>query len=298
MKFFTKINIKAVFTIVLLLLLPAAFGEQGDTNPPCPHRIVSLAPNTTEILFALGAGNCVVGVTRYCDYPPAAKEIAKIGGYVDPSYETIVSLKPDLVILLTAHRNIKVQLEKMKIRTLTVPHKTIGDIHDAIRLIGNATGKAKEAEKLIDDLNKRTQRIQKAIEKQPRSRVIVCIGRNMESSHLSGMCMAGHDEFYNEIINLAGGINVCDDHNVAYPMLSAEGVVQLNPDVIIDLPGNSGEQSSVKIKNQWDQLNTVAAVRNKRVFVIVGNHALRPGPRYIDFLEQMAHMLHSDAFNQ
>jgi len=298
MNFIFKIKQTVVTAIFLLLFLPGVFGDQSVSNNPSFQRIISLAPSTTEILFALGLGDRIVGVTCYCDYPPAAQKIEKIGGYVDPSYEAIVALKPDLVVLLTSHRDIKVQLEKMKIRTLTVPHKSIGDIHEAIRLIGEATGKSGEAQTLINDLNQRTQTVKKTIEKQPCSRVIVCIGRDMKSSQLSGMCMAGHDAFYNEIIELAGGTNVCNDLSVAYPLLSAEGVVQLNPDVIIDLIGKTDENSTDKIKSQWNQLSTISAVRNKQVFVIMGNHALRPGPRYIEFLEQMARLLHSNAFNK
>jgi iron complex transport system substrate-binding protein len=263
-----------------------------------PARIVSMAPSTTETLFALGLGDRVAGVTRYCDHPPAARKIARIGGYVDPSYEAIVSLNPDLVILLTSHREARPELAQMGIRTLTIPHKTIGDIHESIGLIGNACGAEDRAHALLAEFEERTARVRHAVQGLDRPLVLVCIGRDTGSGQLAGMYMAGHEGFYNEIIDLAGGVNACRDEQVPYPQLSAEGVIRLNPEVIVDLVSNMNpaEKSTAEIRKQWNRLRTVTAVRKERVHVIVGNHALRPGPRYVEFLKQLARLLHPGAF--
>jgi len=284
--------------VVALLTLSVFAAHAAEAGRQPPKRIISLAPSTTEMLFSLGLGDRVVGVTRYCDYPPAAAAITKVGGYVDPSYEGIVALKPDLIVLLTSHRDTKTQLEKMRLRTLTVPHETIQDIHEAIRSIGEACGEVKGADALLSGLTNRTQAVCRAVKGRDRPRVLVCIGRDFDSGQLTGMYIAGRKGFYDQIIELAGGLNACPGREAAYPQVSAEGVIRLDPDVIIDLISqmNPGKGTPAQMERQWAQLGMVAAVRKGRVHVIVGNQALRPGPRYIDFLEQLARLLHPEAF--
>lgn len=265
-------------------------------DAPVPHRIVSLAPNVTEILFCLELGDRVVGVTRYCDYPEEAKGIAKVGGFMDPSFEAIVSLNPDLVILLTSHRDTQVGLQAMSLRTLSVPHTTVSDVHESIRMIGEACGVSENAEALLRKLRQRNQAVIKAVTGRHRPRTMVVINRDTGSGRLSGMFIAGKDGFFDELISLAGGENACTDFHVSFPQISAEGVLKLDPDVIIDLVSllDPDTQDPKILKQQWDILNAVQAVRDGRVHVISGDHALRPGPRYIDFLEQLAVTLHPD----
>jgi iron complex transport system substrate-binding protein len=286
-----------IFILTCLLALSVLFSSATATSGP-PARIVSMAPSTTEILFALGLGDKVIGVTRYCDYPEAAKNIAKVGGYVDPSYEAILALKPDMVILLTSHQDAERELTKLKIPTLTIPHETVSGIHEAIRRIGAACGVEEKAAAILDSLEQRTEAVRKAVKDRPKPRVLVCIGRDTESGQLVGMYFAGQNGFYDEIIEMAGGVNAYQDATVAYPQLSAEGVVQLNPDVIVDLAShiNPEGKTATQIAAQWDALRSVSAVRDKRIHVVVGNHALRPGPRYAEFLEELARLLHPECF--
>ena len=289
--------LKALF-LVLVALTFSATKVSAEAPSQIPKRIISLAPSTTEILFELGAGDRVVAVTRYCDYPSSVTSITKVGGYVDPNYEKIVALKPDLVVLLNSHHDAKVELEKMRLKTISVPHKTVGDIQKAIRLIGNITGEQEKAQALLHELTSRTQAIQRDIKNKPPPRVLISIERDTESGQLAGMYMAGRNGFYNEIIKMAGGENAYTDEKIAYPQLSAEGVLQINPDVIVDLVSHiaPGKKTPEEIKQQWEQLRMVNAVRNGQLHVIIGNHALRPGPRYIEFLEEMAQRLHPEAF--
>jgi iron complex transport system substrate-binding protein len=128
--------------------------------------------------------------------------------------------------------------------------------------------------------------------------VLICIGRSTDSARLSGIYIAGRDGFYNEIIQSAGGINVYRDEQVAYPQISAEGVLQLNPDVIVDLVSQiqPGAETREEIVAQWGQLRLITAVRESQVHIIAGNYALRPGPRYIKFLEEIARLIHPEAF--
>ena len=281
-------------SIACLPAAPATAGAREDT----PERIVSLAPSTTEILFALGLGHRVVGVTRYCDYPQEAKNVARVGGFLDPNYEEIIALRPDLVILLVSHRDARRDLKKMKVPTLTVPHETVRDIHESIRLIGAACGRRTDAAAMVADLDARAAAVRDAVGDAPRPRVLICIGRDTRSGSLAGMYMAGRHGFYDEIIEAAGGANAYTDGSVAFPQVSAEGVITLNPDIIIDLKGNMnpGGDAARDISRQWDRLHVVTAVRTGRVHVIEGDHALRPGPRYIPFLEELARLIHPESF--
>lgn len=285
---------------VLVVMLLCASNTRAETTATLPQRIVSLAPSTTEILFDLGLGSKVVGVTRFCDEPASASAIAKVGGLMDANYEAIVSLKPDLVVMLNSQRDARRELEKMNIRTLATPHETIADIHESIRLIGAACSVEPAATRLRIDLIRRTKSIQQAVQGRTRPRVLICVGRDLDSGQLSGLYIAGRHGFYEEIIEAAGGVNAFEDEKIAYPQLAAEGVMRLDPDVIVDLvsmikpTGKSAEQ----IARQWEPLRTVGAVRHHRVYVIVGNHALRPGPRYIQFLEELAQILHPEAFKK
>jgi iron complex transport system substrate-binding protein len=276
----------------------AGSGKAREAGGNHPERIISMAPSTTETLFALGLGDRVVGVTRYCDYPAATAGVSKVGGYVDPSYEAIVSVRPDLVILLSSHREAKVELVKLGIGTLTVPHKTIADIDEAIRLIGKSCGAEDKADALLRELTGRSEAVRRAVEEKNRPSVLLCIGRDTDSGQLAAMYVAGREGFYDEIITMAGGANAYRDEQVPYPQLSAEGVIRLNPDVIVDLVShiNPGDKTPEEVKQQWSSLRTVTAVREGRVFVIVGHHALRPGPRYVEFAEQLVRLLHPESF--
>jgi iron complex transport system substrate-binding protein len=281
------------------LLSAAACSVPSQPAVSTPRRIISLAPNVTEVLFALGLGDRVVGVTRFCDYPPEVAAIPKVGGYMDPSYESIVALRPDLTILLTSHRDVRRELEKLHIRTMTTPHETIADIRVSIQLIGGVCGVPDRAAAMIGELDRRMSAVRAAVAGRPRPRVLICLERDVTTGQLSGLYMAGRHTFYDEILEAAGGTNASTNEVVTYPEMSAEGVVNVDPEIIVDLTSRkvSGGQPQVAITRQWDRLATVTAVRTRRVYAIVGDYALRPGPRYAQFIEELARLLHPEAFD-
>ena len=289
----------AVVLVLSLFTLLSALFAQPTSSAEVPQRIISLAPSTTEILFRLDLGDKVVGVTRFCDYPPEARTITKVGGYVDPNYEEILSLRPDLVILLTSHANARRELGKLGVPILMVPHQTIKNINEAVRLIGERCGAKPQAEALLTDIDRRFSSIRQAVAGRERPRVLVCIRRDVRLDRLGEMYMVGEDGFYNGIIEAAGGTNGLSSP-VPFPRLSEEGVIDIDPEVIIDLvePGRDGGRTPAEIARQWDQLPFVSAVRDHRVYVLIGYHALRPGPRYILFLEELARLLHPGVFKK
>jgi iron complex transport system substrate-binding protein len=171
------------------------------------------------------------------------------------------------------------------------------DSSETIRQLGQTCGANARADELHNEIARRCQAVEQAVEGRQRPRILLCIGRDTGSGQLAAIYVAGRNGFYDQIITMAGGTNAYQDDQIPYPQVSAEGVVHLNPDVIIDLVShiNPNDKTPQEIERQWDQLRTVPAVREGRVHVIVGHHALRPGPRYVELLEQLAGLLHPDA---
>jgi iron complex transport system substrate-binding protein len=256
-----------------------------------------MAPSLTELLFALGLGDRVVGVTRYCDYPEEARAKQSIGGFVDPNYEAVISVKPDLVVMLSSQRESQRHLEGLGIKTLAVEHATVADILASIRVVGEACGKAKEAGKIAADIEKRTARIREKARALRRPRVLICIWRDRSGSgKLDDAFIAGRKSFYDEMIVCAGGVNAFETGATQSPSLSREGLMRVNPEIIVDLVDNFEKigKSREEIIRQWEEIGRVDAVRNKRVCVIKEAYALRPGLRFILLLEDLARIIHPE----
>ncbi len=277
----------------------ACCGLSTAASEPVPARILSMAPSTTEILFALGLGDRVVGITRFCDFPPEAQSLPRVGGYMDPNYEQIVRLQPDLAILLDTHKDVDRQLNRFGLHTLLIPFATIADIHASIDMIGNACGAAPAAKKMLSSLQQRQKQVQRATAKrQPekKPRVLICIGRDHAKGSLAGLYIAGRNSFYDELLEWAGAVNAYTDTRTPYPQISVEGLLHLNPDIILDLIQTVPEHRSLAdIRSDWASLASIRAVQQGQVHIITGDDALRPGPRYIRFLEQLADLLEAYA---
>jgi len=257
--------------------------------------IVSLAPSITEILFALGLDDSVAGVTRYCDFPSAARTKTNVGGYYDPNYESIVTLYADLVIMLEEHEKPRQYLSELGLSTLVVNHKSISGILNSITIIGKTCGVDKKAESIVRDLQLRIERVRQKTEGLPRPRVIISVEKNMGSGTLKDVYISGREKFYNEMITLAGGINAYKG-DIAFPVVSREGLVQMNPEVIIDMIPDIDDKDLDKamISREWDVLSQVDAVRKDHVYVFGEDYVVIPGPRFILILEKMARLIHPE----
>jgi iron complex transport system substrate-binding protein len=267
-------------------------------TPAIPQysRIVSLAPSITEVLFAIGLGTRVVGVTRYCKYPAEALKKPKVGGFFDPNYEAIVNLKPDLVIMLPEHEEAKHYFDILHLRTLTVSHASIAGIMDSIVTIGSFCGVESRAREMVANLENRMFRIKTKTEGLYRPRTLISVGRNMGSSDLTDLYVSGKDGFYNEMIMLAGGKNIYQGGTIAFPVVSGEGVLRLNPEVIIEMIPDLGEEKldSGTLLKEWRASCEVDAVKKNRVYLFDQDYAVVPGPRFIFLLEKMARVLHPE----
>ena len=248
------------------------------------ERIVSTSPAATEILFALGLEDEIVSVTTYCDYPPAAKEKPKIGGFSTYSCELIIHSTPDLIIAssIMTDNDIK-RFENAGIKVVMLNPKNIDEILENIRLVGNLTGSEKEAEELIRSMKKRMDKVKDdagKLRKKPKV-MYVLWSRPLTS--------AGKETFANDIIEIAGGENIYLDLNVQYLRVSLESVLEKNPDIIIASVGmGSGGNSNYKAIMNDHRLKNVNAAKNGRIYKIDDDLVSRSGPRIVDALEQFA----------
>lgn len=260
------------------------------TLPRQVERVVSLAPNLTEIIFAVGAGNRLVGDTSYCDYPEAAKAVEKVGDTLHPSLERIIALHPQVVLISTASQ-LEVftnQLQNQNIAVfVTDPHDLEG-VYRSINQIGEITGEVERAADLVQNLRARADFVEKSTQQLPKVRVFYQLSAEP-------LYTAGKDAFVTDLIRRAGGQSVTADVPGAWPKYSAESALATNPDAII-LPtgGSMGEGNS----SVAEALRRTAAVSQGRVYKINDDHLARPGPRAVDGLEEIAKVLHPEAFSR
>jgi iron complex transport system substrate-binding protein len=262
-----------------------------------PQRIVSTAPSITEMLYALGLGDRVVGVTNYCHYPPEARLKPKIGDYTSPNLEAIAALRPDLVILQTNPVRLADRLHALKLTTLEINQEDIAALYNSIRVVGAATGTEAQAEKLIGGIRGKLAQVRAQAAPLPRTRAMFVIGRT--PNRLDGLVVVGKATYLNEIIATAGGENVFRDAPSPYPSVSLEEVLARNPQVIVDM-GDMADTVNVTAAHQrevvdlWQRMNSLAAVKQHRVFAVASDIYVVPGPRIVNAAEAFLQMLHPD----
>jgi iron complex transport system substrate-binding protein len=284
-----------IFVVALMAVKPESTSSIGRVGSP--QRIVSLAPNITEILFSLGVGEKVVGVSNYCDFPSEALALPKVGGFVNPNIEMIVSLQADLVILPAKQHRTITQLQHLNIPTLTVRSATLVDIKEAIIAIGQRTFRQPQAKVLLDTFNKKISYITNKISNLSRPIVMISLGNSTSSEQINTVYIAGQNDFYNDLITLAGGTNAYKDTRLNVPSLSVEGIIQLNPDIIIDIYPEADDHTAnlQHVLQRWQSLKHINAVNNNRIYIIEESYATIPGPRVILLLEQFARLIHPEA---
>jgi iron complex transport system substrate-binding protein len=249
----------------------------GAQNPP--KRIISLAPNITEMLFKIGAGDLLIGRTEFCIYPEAAKQIPSVGGYLNPDYEKIVSLEPDIIFLLP-NLEMERKLQRLELKTFTLPNETIEEIFQGFRALGRLLNHSGQAETVIGGIQDTLQFLQQQAAERDTFSTILIVGR--EAGSLKGLYAAGEDTYLSEILSLCGGVNAFADAPVRYFDVSKEELIQRNPEVIIEFrlienPDPSGEIS--RLKADWKVFSTLKAVQNDHIFILSDRAFLIPGPR-------------------
>jgi iron complex transport system substrate-binding protein len=263
-----------------------------------PQRIVSTAPSITELLYALGLGDRVAGVTRFCRYPPEAQKKPKIGDYTSPNLEAIAALKPDLVIVQTNPVRLAERLGTLRLRVLEINQDNIAAIYNSIRVVGDAMRVSPRATQLIDSIRAKLDVIEKRAKPLHRARVMFVVGRS--PNRLEGLVVVGRASYLNEVIALAGGENVFRDAVAAYPAVTLEEVFARNPDVILDMGDmsdtvNVTEDHRRSVVGLWQRMSVVAAVKSRRVFAVASDIYVVPGPRAVNAAQAIFDMLHPEA---
>ena len=255
------------------------------------QRFVSLAPSNTEILFALGLGDKVVGVTDFCDYPEEAKAIEQVGTYFEPNIEMIFSLSPDLVLAIPDVPEVVAKLEELGIPALILDPSDLEGILADIQLVGQATGAETEAEALVSELRGRIAVVtEKAGEAKERVRVFC----EIDATDPSKPWASGPGSFMDAMIHLSGGTNVAADADSPWPQLSAEEIIAKDPEIIILADSEYGVTAeSVGARPGWD---VITAVKYGAIYDIDDDLISRAGPRIVDGLEAVAKIIHPGLF--
>ncbi|ADL69742.1 periplasmic binding protein [Thermoanaerobacterium thermosaccharolyticum DSM 571] len=277
----TKTEVKVTFPLKI-----TDFMGRQVTIKKEPKRIVSLSPSTTELIYAIGAGKDVVGVTNYDNYPPEVKSVAKVGGYEGPNIEAILAQKPDIVFASNLSGKDQMEtLQKSGIPVVVLEAQNINQIYDSIKILGEIIGNVEKGNEIINKMKDKIKEINYKVKDLPKVNVFYVVDTN-------GNWTAGKGTFIDELITLAGGNNVASDAN-GWAQYSMEKLMQKNPDVIIT---SQHATNANNIKNMPGYKDTKAA-KDGKIFIISNDDIVtKPSNRIVLGLEEIAKDLHPEAF--
>lgn len=294
----------AAFFAIALLAVAVILSDKNKTIPSPPDakeysRIISLAPSTTEILYCLGLGEKVIGVSQYSDYPPQAAKKPQFGGLMNINYEAIVAARADVVIVFPEMLEPENKFKILGINTIVAKHNTIDDILDSILLIGQKCGAEKRAAEVVANLQAKMRQAERRRPADKNPKVLVCIGHSISSDPdrmLDDIYIAGNDGFYDKMLEIAGAKNAYSGR-VAFPKVSYESLIAMNPDIIIDIMYDTQKAcvSNDIVLKQWQKFSDVRAVRDNKVYILGEKYMAIPGPRFILTLEKIANVISKDA---
>ena len=244
-----------------------------------PHRIVSVAPSITETLFALGAGDEIVGVTTYDKYPEAAKAKPKIGGYTTPDLEAILVKHPDLVFMMKSRPDIAKKLRSAGIDVVELQPEDLAGIYEEIQTIAGKIEVPERGRALVESIDKEVHSGAAGTAAGRKPTVLFIVGRTPGS--ISGLIAVGRGSYLNELIDFAGGTNIFADAVTPYPQVGLEDIIHLDPDIIIDMGHDEMVSESQKqaVKQLWQKYNFLRAVKRGAVFPVSADYFVSPGPR-------------------
>jgi len=257
------------------------------TVPRPARRVVTLAPSTAELLYAVGAGPELVGVPSEADYPPEVKRLGKIGSYSNPDPEAIIAMKPDLAVVAFGNpRPLLDQLRARKIPVYVSHPKTVAQLLASMRGLGKLTGHPAQGEQTARGFEKRLSAVTGALKGRPPVRSVVMVWDQP-------ITVAGSGAFLHDVLRLAGGVNAAGDLAQPYPTVDPEQFTVRNPAAIV-FAGH--DATRVREAAGRPGIRSTAAARNRRIFAVPEDFLIRPGPRLIEGIERTARGLHPEAF--
>lgn len=265
---------------------PPGTGRQG---------VISMAPNLTETVFALGQGESLIAVGDYDDYPPEVNKLPRVGGYLNPDLEKITLMKPELLLLPGQHQKVTEYAALNQLPISNINMDSLVTIDQGIQEIGNLLGAAHQARMLRDKLRNDTARLRSAMAPLPRPRVLVITSR--QPRDLNQLYTAGGGTFVGEIVDIAGGENIYGETDQRYLEASKETLVMKAPEVILEFHCGAqlAEEDKAALIADWQAMPSLPAVKDQRIYIITDSHALRPGPRIIEVARILAGLLHPGA---
>lgn len=284
-------NAKAFRSIVFVCFVVSfvSFVVKAQSNP---QRIVSLVPALTEMLFAIGAGPQVVGVSSYDEYPPQVKSLPRVGALLDPDTERILSLKPDLVLTYGSQVDLQSQLRRASISTFDYRHGGLDHIFVTMRQLGQRTGHTTDANAIIASIEARIDAVKARVAGKPRPRTLLVFDR--EAKALRNIYVSGGSGFLRDMLVAAGGQDVFDDVGRESVQATTETILTRAPEVILEIRSENvpaGPDLDAEIAS-WSRLASVPAVKNRRIYLLTGQQMSVPGPRVAEGIERMAKVLH------
>lgn len=258
--------------------------------PENPARVVTFAPSLAEVVYALGQGHRLKGVTRFSNYPPETEQLPRIGTYVHLDLEKIMALRPDLCIAINDGNPLAViqRLEGLGVPVYAVGPRNLGEVAEMILDIGSVLDASAQARKIVEDMTRRIDKVKSVVARSPnRPRVFFQIG-------MAPIVSVGDDTFIDELIGLAGGVNLTAG-KTKYPRLTREEVIALAPEVFV-VTSMAREKTYEKVKAEWQKWHNVPAVKNDRIFLVDSDIVDRPTPRLVEGLEKLARLFHPTLF--
>jgi len=263
-----------------------------------PHRIISLVPATTEMLFAMGAGDRLAGVSNYDRFPPDVARLPRVGGLLDPNVERLLSLKPDLVIVYHTQTDLKQQLERAHIPIFSYAHRGLADITDTMRALGERIGAKTAADAAAARIEQQLAAIRARVAGRPRPKTLLVFGRDQGT--LRHIDASGGYGFLHDLLELAGGADALGDLHQQSVDMSTEMILTRGPEVILELHyGDSLKPELMEAERRvWNALGSVPAVKNNHVYLLVGDEFVVPGPRIVIAAERLARTLHPEVWKR
>jgi len=277
-------------TIFLIAFLLASCAHAPQTKKTS-HRVISLAPSITEMIFALGAGDKIVAVSDYCLFPPEAQKKEKVGGLFNPNLEKIMALKPDLILGTSSYGSLKEKLSAISAHVVLLPEKSIDDIFFGLDSLGVLLGKQRAADSLKTAIRDSLQKYRGDFPGR-KPRVMLVLGRDPGAARNVGV--SGPGAFINELLDWCGAENAFSDLKVSYSTVGRESILVRDPDIIIEFrPSPLTKDQLLENREQWKSFKQVSAYRDKRIYVIAGNNYLIPGPRVYRLAHRLYDILHA-----
>jgi iron complex transport system substrate-binding protein len=272
----------------VFLLLAVAYRAPAQTRP---QRIVSLIPAITEMLFAVGAGDRVVGVGSFDTYPPEVERLPRVGALLDPDLERILSLRPDLVAVYGTQADLRKQLERAGVPIFVYSHAELTDVTRTLQELGERVGESARARALAVEIEQRLAAIRQRWSTLQRPKTLIVFGR--ESLALRGIYASGGYGFVHDMVAAAGGDNVFADLKRQAVQATTEQIIARRPEVILELRADPLPPGALtKELETWGQLASVPAVRQGRVHILTDPRTVIPGPRVAEGVELIASVLH------